>query len=236
MSAILLLSIVSAITKTGMSLSTPSLVEATKSLHLSAFMYSASASATSLAMAATAMAAGVVADRLGRHRVLMGSFVIAGGANLAICLFPTGPVYLGGLTLAGVGYSIMVTSSFAYVRAVAPGRSLGWGLGLFGLFSTLMCAVTSVLVVTVLMGGDALSALQDKGLTQADVQSAIASAEGSQGAGIQNVAQAYPQAVAQITSMFGSALQTLMLFGAIVMVATSVASWLLLRDRRAPSA
>ena len=105
-------------------------------------MRGACASAISLAIAATAIAAGVAADRLGRRRVLMGSFLVAGAANLVIFLVPSGAVYLGGHIVAGVGYGAMATGSYAYVKALAPGKSLGWALGLFGVFTTLICTVT----------------------------------------------------------------------------------------------
>jgi len=117
-------------------------VDATTNLGLSPFMRGACASAISLAIAATAIAAGVAADRLGRRRVLMGSFVVAGAANIVIFLAPAGAAYLGGHIVAGVAYGAMATGSYAYVKALAPGKSLGWALGLFGVFTTLICTVT----------------------------------------------------------------------------------------------
>ena len=142
--AIMLLGLIAAIKATGASLATVSLVDVTQALHLSGGMRSAAASAVSLAIAATAVAAGVAADRLGRRRVLMGSFVLAGLANLAVFAVPSGAVYVGGLLVAGLGYGAMVTGSYAYVKAVAPGRGLGMGLGLFGLFTSIVTLVTSL--------------------------------------------------------------------------------------------
>ena len=142
--AIMLLGLIAAIKATGASLATVSLVDVTQALHLSAGMRSAAASAVSLAIAATAVAAGVAADRIGRRRVLMGSVVLAGLANLAVFAVPSGLMYVGGLLVAGVGYGAMVTGSYAYVKAVAPGRGLGMGLGLFGLFTSIVTLVTSL--------------------------------------------------------------------------------------------
>ncbi len=105
-------------------------------------MRSACAAAISLAVAATAIAAGVAADRLGRRRLLMASFAVAAAANLLIFAVPSGVVYFGGHVAAGLGYSAMATGSYAYVKALAPGRSLGWALGLFGIFTTLVCTAT----------------------------------------------------------------------------------------------
>ena len=148
--AIVLLGWIGAIKTTGATLATVSLVEAAQDMGLSPTMRSAAAAAISLAIAATAVAAGVAADRLGRRRVLMGSYVLAGGANLAIFVFPSGWVYVVGLVVAGLGYGAMLTGSYAYVKAVAPGKSLGMGLGLLGMFTTIVTMVTS-------LGGGALA-------------------------------------------------------------------------------
>jgi MFS transporter, DHA2 family, multidrug resistance protein len=149
-SALLLLAWIEAIKATGGTLATVSLVDAARDMALSPTMRSAAASAVSLAIAATAVAAGVAADRLGRRPLLMASFVLAGGANLAILLFPAGWVYVAGLVVAGLGYGVMLTSSYAYTKAVAPGKSLGLGLGLVGLITTIVVMVTSI-------GGGALA-------------------------------------------------------------------------------
>ena len=148
--AIMLLGWIGAIKATGATVGTVSLVEAAQGMGLSASMRSAAASAVSLAIAATAVAAGVAADRFGRRRILMWSFVLTAAADLAVFLFPTGIVYVVGLTVSGVGFGAMITGSYAYVKAVAPGKSLGLGLGLFGMFTTIVTLVTS-------LGGGALA-------------------------------------------------------------------------------
>ena len=142
--AILLLAWIAAIKATGASLSTTALVHATTDLGLGTLLRAACASAVSLTIAATAVAAGVAADRLGRRRVLMGSFVIAGAANLVVLAAPSGWLYFGGHVAAGVGYGAMTTGSYAYVKAVTPGKGLGWGLGLYTVFTTFLCTATIV--------------------------------------------------------------------------------------------
>jgi MFS transporter, DHA2 family, multidrug resistance protein len=150
--AILLLGFVGAIKTTGATLATVSLVDATKDLGLSPFVRSASAAAISLAIAATAIAAGVAADRFGRRLLLMWSYLISGVANLAIFLFPSDGMYLIGLIAAGLGYGAMITGSYAYMKALAPGRSLGWGLGLSGVYTTIVCTVTTLLGAALALG------------------------------------------------------------------------------------
>ena len=142
--AIMLLGWVAAIMSTGVCLSAVSLATATADLGLSPFMVSACASAATLAIAATAIASGVAADRLGRRRVLMWSYVLGGVAGLAIVLIPSGTVYLLGNVLAGVAYGVMLTATYACVKVVAPVGSLGRALGLWGMYSIVFAAVASL--------------------------------------------------------------------------------------------
>jgi MFS family permease len=121
-----------------------SLASATADLGLSPFMGSACASAATLAIAATAIASGVAADRLGRRRVLMWSYALGGVAGLAIVLLPSGAVYLLGNVLAGVAYGVMLTATYASVKVVAPAGSLGKALGLWGMYSIVFATVASL--------------------------------------------------------------------------------------------
>ena len=134
----MLLGWVAAIMSTGVCLSAVSLASATADLGLSPFMRSACASAATLAIAATAIASGVAADRLGRRRVLMWSYALGGVAGLAIVLIPSGAVYLLGNVLAGVAYGVMLTATYASVKVVAPAGSLGKALGLWGMYLSLI--------------------------------------------------------------------------------------------------
>ena len=142
--AVMLLGWVAANMSTGICLSAVSLVPATTDLGLSPLMRSACASAASLAIAATAVAAGVAADRLGRRRVLMWSYALAGVANLAIVLVPSGALYLAGTILAGVAYAVMLTATYAFVKVVAPRGSLGRALGLWGMYSIVFATAASL--------------------------------------------------------------------------------------------
>jgi MFS family permease len=142
--AVLLLGWVAGIMSAGVCLSAVSLASATTDLDLSPLMRSACAGAASLAIAATAVAAGVAADRLGRRRILMWSYVLAGLANVAIVLIPSGVVYLAGNFLAGVAYGVMLTATYANVKVVAPAGSLGRALGLWGMYSIVFATVANL--------------------------------------------------------------------------------------------
>lgn len=141
--AIALLGFIAAIKALGLSLATLSLVDATRELHLSSGMQAACASAASLGLAATAVGTGLLADRIGRRRLLMWSFALVAVSAVAVAAAPNGWVYLVGLLVKGVGYGAMFCGSYAYVKAVAPGAGLGWALGLFGMYTTIVACLGS---------------------------------------------------------------------------------------------
>jgi predicted MFS family arabinose efflux permease len=142
--AVLLLGWVAGITSTGICLSAVSLAPATEDLGLGPLLRSAVAAAPSLAMAATAVAAGVAADRLGRRRLLSWSCILAAVACLAVVVVPAGPVYLAGVAAAGVAYGVMLTGTYAYLTAVAPPGGLGRAIGLWGTSSILIGTAASL--------------------------------------------------------------------------------------------
>ena len=144
LAAVLLLGWVAGITSAGICLSAVSLAPATEALGLSPFLRSAAAAAPSLAMAATAVAAGVAADRLGRRRLLVWACLLAVAACLAVVLVPAGPVYLAGIAASGVAYGVMLTATYAYLAAVAPARGLGRAIGLWGTSSILVGTAASL--------------------------------------------------------------------------------------------
>jgi hypothetical protein len=68
----------------------------------------------------------------------------ASAAGLAIVLIPSGAAYLAGNILAGVAYGVMLTATYAFVKVVAPGGSLGKALGLWGMYSIVFATAASL--------------------------------------------------------------------------------------------
>lgn len=134
--ALLLLGLIGAISTTGANLSALSLVYATGALGLTPWMRTAAAGSISMTIAVTAVAAGLLADRIGRRRLLMASFYLAAFANLLLAVLPSAWAYLLGLTMAGLAYGAMATGSYAYVKRITPPSALGRALGLLGFFVT----------------------------------------------------------------------------------------------------
>ncbi len=110
------------------------------------------ASISTLALAASVISAGLLADRLGRRRVLMSALMISAIGGVIVALAPTSSLYLLGRGLAGVGLGAVYGAAFAYIRAVTPLNRVPGALGIFG-------AVAGLVTVILTFVGGALSSL-----------------------------------------------------------------------------
>ncbi len=142
--AIALLGWIGATKATGAALATIALVDASRALALTPDERTLAASVGTLALAATVIASGLLADRIGRRRVLMGSFAIAILGSMLLAVSWGVVPYVLGAVVTGVAYGAMFAGSFAYVKTVAPGSGLGWALGLFGTYATIVAALASI--------------------------------------------------------------------------------------------
>jgi MFS family permease len=77
------------------------------------------------------LAAGRLADRLGRRRTFTGGLALFAAASLACGLAPNGAVLLGGRAVQGLGAALVSPAALALVTAARPdgqtrARALGW--------------------------------------------------------------------------------------------------------------
>jgi EmrB/QacA subfamily drug resistance transporter len=77
------------------------------------------------------VAAGRLADRVGRRRAFLGGLVLFAVASLACGLAPSGPALLGGRVVQGLGAALVSPAALALVTAARPqgrarARALGW--------------------------------------------------------------------------------------------------------------
>lgn len=115
------------------------IVEAGKSLNMTGSILALAASISTLALAATVLPMGLLADRIGRRKVLAASLILAIIGDVIVAISPITAGYLAGRAIAGVGVGAALAASFAYIRFVAPpgkvAASLGlWNLGMVGFF------------------------------------------------------------------------------------------------------
>lgn len=112
-------------------ISTVALVPASKTLGFSAATLALASGISTLALVATVIPTGLLADRLGRRRVLMAALAVAALGDVIAALSTDQWMFLIGRAVAGVGLGAVFGAAFAFVAAVGSER-LGAALGLFG--------------------------------------------------------------------------------------------------------
>lgn len=123
------------------------LVGASRALHMEGSTQALAASMQTLAIAATVITTGLLADRLGRRRVLLVALALGIAGNALVIMSPTAAVYMLGMAVIGVGLGAVYGASFAYIKSVVPLDRLAASLGLF----TATVMITT-LIVTFLGG------------------------------------------------------------------------------------
>ncbi len=108
------------------------LVGATRGLDMTGGLVALAASISTLALAASVITTGLLADRLGRRRVLMAALVFAVVGDLIVAIAPSSGFFLLGRAVAGVGLGAIFGASFAYLRAVVPADKIPGAMGIFG--------------------------------------------------------------------------------------------------------
>ena len=109
------------------------LLKAANSLHMKGAMLPLAASISTLALAATVLATGFLADRLGRRRVLIASLWLVVFSNVLCAFAPSSGLFLFGRVLAGIGIGAFYSASFAYVKVVVEPGELAASLGIWNL-------------------------------------------------------------------------------------------------------
>ena len=128
------------------------LVGASRSLDMTGSTQALAASMQTLAIAATVITTGLMADRLGRRRVLMGALIVGGVGTVVVSLSIATWMYMLGMAIVGMGLGAVYGSSFAYIKSVVPLNRLAAAMGTF----TAIVMVTTLVVTFV---GGSLTAI-----------------------------------------------------------------------------
>lgn len=151
LAAVLLLGFVGGIQTVDPIISSVALVRASSELHFTANITALASGISTLALAATVIASGLLADKLGRRKVLLAALLISIVGDVLVAMSTGTSMYLLGRVIAGIGLGGVFSAAFAYVRAVA-GNKLGTALGQFsamgGVTTMLGGLVGGVLVTT----------------------------------------------------------------------------------------
>jgi len=149
--ALTLLGILAALQGTDPNIASTALVGAARGLDMGSTSLAASISA--LALAATAISTGLLADSLGRRKVLQVALIVTIIGDLVVFLAPDTAFYLLGRVIAGIGLGAVYGAAFAYIRACAKPGKLAAAMGVF-------TAVLMVATMILTFAGGALSSLE----------------------------------------------------------------------------
>ena len=119
------------------------LVDASRGLGISEALLPIASSSMSILLAATVVSGGLVADRLGRRRVLMAALLLGAVADVVTACSVSPWMYIFARAIVGVSLGIVFTASFTMVRAVSSRATLGASLGIFGAVSGLSMMISS---------------------------------------------------------------------------------------------
>lgn len=124
--AVPFLGVLAAIQGAGPNISSTALIGASRGLHMDAATQALAASTQTLAIAASVITTGLLADRLGRRKVLIGSLLLAILGNLVILISANPQMYIAGQVMTGVGLGATYAAAFAYIQVcAAPGKVAG---------------------------------------------------------------------------------------------------------------
>lgn len=129
--AVPLLGFLSAIQTVDPSVASTALIGASRGLHMTTDEMALASSIATLAVAATIISTGLIADKLGRRRVLLWALVVGAIGDVIVFLAPVTAVYMTGRVIAGIGLGAVYGAAFAYIRAVTPPDRIPGAMGIF---------------------------------------------------------------------------------------------------------
>ena len=123
------------------------LVGASRTLGMTGSTQALAASMQTLAIAATVISTGLLADRLGRRRVLMVALIVGAVGNVIVMAAPSATIYMLGMAVTGIGLGAVYGAAFAYMKAVVPPGRLAAAMGVY------TAVVMATTVVLTFVGG-----------------------------------------------------------------------------------
>ncbi|PKQ31839.1 MAG: hypothetical protein CVT62_05455 [Actinobacteria bacterium HGW-Actinobacteria-2] len=142
---VLLLGLLGALQVADPLVATVTLVKASDELNLSASLQSLAAGISTFALAATVIAGGVLADRLGRRTVLAVSVLVAALGQLITALVPGVPAFFLGRIITGIALGATFAAAYGMVKNVSAEADRGPALAMFSVVNTVFPLVVVVL-------------------------------------------------------------------------------------------
>lgn len=138
--AIPLLGFFGAVQGSAPNIASTALVGASRSLDMTGSTQALAASMQTLAIAATVITTGMLADRFGRRLILMIALVVGMVGNLIVMVSPAPGIYLLGMAVVGIGLGAVYGSAFGYIKSLVKPEKLPSAMGLF-MAVTMLCTL-----------------------------------------------------------------------------------------------
>lgn len=145
--AVPFLGLVAGMQGAAVNLSATALVSASRGLHMTGSTQALAASVQTLAVAASVVTSGLIADRIGRRHMLLSALVIATVGQLIVAASPVTATYMLGMAVTGIGMGATYGSAFGYLSSIVPKSKLASSSGVFT-----ACVMLSSLILTVVGG------------------------------------------------------------------------------------
>ncbi len=130
--ALVFLGLLAAIQGSDPNIASSALLSASTDLNMGS-LAALAASISTFMLAATVITTGMMADRLGRLKILTVGLILSAVGDILVALAPGSSVFLLGRSLAGIGLGAVFGASFAYVKLFASGKGgLAGALGVYG--------------------------------------------------------------------------------------------------------
>lgn len=130
--AVPFLGVMAAIQGTAPNINSTALVSLTRDLNMSGGEVALAASIQTIALAATVITTGLLADRIGRKKVLLVALLVGSVGGVVSAIAPVSTIYFLGQAIMGVGMGAIYGAAFAYIATVAKPGKLASALGVFG--------------------------------------------------------------------------------------------------------
>ncbi len=139
-----MLGILGAIQVTDPLISSLALVQASDELNFTASVQSLAAGISTLALAATVIPGGLLADRLGRRQVLMVSILVAALGQILTFASPDATVYLIGRVVAGIALGVTFGAAYGLLKEVSSAKALGPAMAMFNIVNGIIPVVAMI--------------------------------------------------------------------------------------------
>ena len=145
--AVPFLGLVAGLQGAAVNISATALVSASRGLEMTGGTQALAASVQTLAVAASVVTTGLIADRIGRRHMLLIALAISAIGQLIVAVSPATAFYMLGMAITGIGMGATYGSAFGYLESIVPKAKLASSMGVFT-----ACVMLSTLVMTFIGG------------------------------------------------------------------------------------